>query len=410
MNIKNNVINQLPFLLVSLVILGMFTNDTQGILNISAVLLLLTTIYILIKNKKNIKDDVFTLLKNRKTFFLFNVWCLTSILFFTYSNFTLAALKEFFNDWRYVIIISLFLFAFKSNESKLTKTISYALIATLAFTIFISPILKQFKGSDLPLFLQLRYGFAHYITLLFPFTFSALFVLKNKLLKCIMLLLSILAFTFLVYTGSRGGVLSLTIESIIILFIFSKNIKTFGLYLILFFIISLGITALAYTNIPQVKNKLDQTLYAKNITSSRDKIVSTRFPIFTNSTEKFIFGIGYGSVSYDQYLNDNNAPTGIGVYSEKKKIYVYNNDEPFFLNIIYNIGIGGLMLFSLAFFINMKDVYKDIKKEKNILNVGMLVSSIGYFLIYCLFEFIFLDIFFLYNILTVILINKVLRK
>ncbi|AMG67636.1 O-antigen ligase family protein [Providencia stuartii] len=412
MNIKNIIISQLPFLLVSLVMLGMFTNDTQGVLNISAALLFLYTIYVIIKNKIHIKDDIINLVRGKKVFFLFNLWCLSCILFFTYPGFTLEALKEFFNDWRYVIIISLFLIAFKNNESKSIKTISYALIATLAFTIFISPVLKQFKSSDLPLYLQLRYGFAHYTTLLFPFTFSAFFIFKNKILKAAMFILSILAFCFLLYTGSRGGVLSLLIESLIILFLFSKSIKRFVLYIVIFIIASLSITTIAYTTIPQVKNKINQTLSAKNITSSRDKIILTRLPIFTHENKNIVFGVGYGSVSYNQYLNDNHAErfSGGGVYSERKKEYVHNNDDPFFLNIMYNVGLGGLILFCLAYIINLKDLLSSIKIQKNILNVGILVSSIGYFLIYCLFEFIFLDIFFLYNILVAILINRKLSN
>ncbi|EML1937564.1 hypothetical protein JAG76_003428 [Providencia stuartii] len=118
MNIKNYIISQFPFLLVSLVILGMFTNDTQGVLNISAVLLFLYTVYTIIKNKINIKDDLIQLVRGRKVFFLFSLWCILCAIFFTYSQFTLEALKEFFNDWRYVIIITLFLIAFRNNESK----------------------------------------------------------------------------------------------------------------------------------------------------------------------------------------------------------------------------------------------------------------------------------------------------
>lgn len=69
MNIKNIIISQLPFLLVSLVMLGMFTNDTQGVLNISAALLFLYTIYVIIKNKIHIKDDIINLVRGKKVFF-----------------------------------------------------------------------------------------------------------------------------------------------------------------------------------------------------------------------------------------------------------------------------------------------------------------------------------------------------
>lgn len=410
--VKNNsyVVSQFPFLLLFLVILGMFTNDTQGVLNVSAVILLLYTIYTAVKNKINPWHDILTIVKTRKMLFLFGAWGLFCALFFTYADFTLAALKAFFDDWRYVVIISLFLVVFKSELPKSSKTITYALICTLAFTLFIIPILKQFKDSDLPLYLQLRYGFAHYMSLLFPFTFSAFFLFKTKFLRTLMLFLSILAFLFLLYTGSRGGILAVVIESFFILLLLSSNYKNLIINSFRLGILAISIILVSYYTLPQVKNKIDQTIYSNNITSGRDKIITTRLPIFMNENKIKLVGVGYGSVAYSQYLLDNNAEKKIGRYSEKKKIYVYHNDDPFFLNITYNIGFIGLALFLIAFFINMKDLFKDIRIEKNILNVGIFVSSIGYFLVYCLFEFIFIDIFILYNILTAILIKKVLSR
>ncbi|MDH2397150.1 O-antigen ligase family protein [Providencia rettgeri] len=412
MSINNKITQQLPFILLFLVTLGMFTNDTQGVLNISVVLLFLYTIYYIFKYKIIIKDDLFTLIKQRKILFLFGGWGLFCAVFFTYSSFTLEAIKAFFDDWRYIIIISLFLIVFKSEIPKSRKTIIYALISTLAFTIFIIPILKQFKNSDLPLYLQLRYGFAHYMALLFPFTFSAVFFFKQNTLKLLMLFLCACAFLFLLYTGSRGAVLAFAVESTIILFLFSNNYKKFLINIVSFGALATAIMFASYHYIPQVKNKINQSLYSQNLTSHRDKIIETRFPIFTQSISYQLTGVGYGSVAYNQFLLDNKAPTnqgGMG-YSKKKKESFYNNDEPFFLNITYNIGSIGLALFLMAFFVNMRDLLRDIKKEKNILNIGIFVSSIGYFLVYCLFEFIFIDIFILYNILTAILIKKVLSK
>lgn len=408
----SNAVNQLPFVLLFLVTIGMFTNDTQGVLNISVALLFVYTIYTVYKSKINIMQDILTLIKSRKTLFLFGGWSLLCATFFTYSNFTLEALKAFFNDWRYIIVITLFLIVFKSDTPKSRKTITYALIATLAFIIFIIPVLKQFKNSDLPLYLQLRYGFAHYMTLLFPFTFSAFFLFKRTLLKITMLLLCVLAFGFLLYTGSRGGFLSVVVEAILILFLLSRSYKKLLVNMIGFGALSATILAFSYFTIPQVKNKVNQSLSSQNITSNRDNIITSRFPILMNSIPNQISGIGYGSVAYNQFLMDNNAPKnqgGMG-YSRKTKETFYNNDEPFFLHITYNIGFIGLALFLGAFIINMKDLFKDIRIDKNILNVGIFVSSIGYFLVYCLFEFIFLDIFILYNILTAIFIKKILCK
>nr|WP_305071494.1 O-antigen ligase family protein [Providencia sp. wls1943] len=412
MNNIRNVINQLPFLLLFIMTLGMFTNDTQGVLNISTALLFVFTVYIAIAKKINVLSGLSRLIKGRKFLFVFLAWCLFCAAFFTYSGFTTDALKAIFDDWRYIIVITLFLIVFQSKQSKSQKVITYALISTLVFILFITPVLKIIKGSDMPMYLQLRYGFAHYMTLLFPFTFSAIFLFKKKVLKVAMLFLSVMAFLFLLYTGSRGGFLSVVIESIIILFLLSKNYKKFILSFISFATLGLTIIVASYFTMPQVKAKIDKTVSAQNITSTRDKIVLSRLPIFTQTLQNRLVGIGYGSVAYDQFLKDNDAPQfkgGMG-FSKNRNESFYNNDEPFFLNILYNIGLIGLILFIITFFINMRDLIRSIRIEKNILNIGLLVSSIGYFLVYCLFEFIFLDIFILYNILTAILINNVLVK
>ncbi|WP_265505031.1 hypothetical protein, partial [Providencia rustigianii] len=183
----NKIAIQIPFILLFLIIVGMFTNDTQGILNISTVLLFSYSIYTIITKKINIIDGLIKLIKGRKTLFLFMSWCLLCAMFFTYSGFTQEALKAIFEDWRYIIVLTLFLLTFQHDEIKSKNVIIYALIATLAFIIFIMPILKLIKGSDMAMYLQLRYGFAHYMTLLFPFTFSAFFIFEKVRLKVLML-------------------------------------------------------------------------------------------------------------------------------------------------------------------------------------------------------------------------------
>ncbi|MBC5788705.1 O-antigen ligase family protein [Providencia sp. JUb39] len=408
--IAQKLSEQAPFFLLFVMIIGMFTNDTQGILNISAALLFLFVVYTAATKKNNILSGLFRLISGRKFLFLFLAWCLFCATFFTYSGFTTDALKAIFDDWRYVIVITLFLIVFQSEQSKSQKVITYALISTLAFILFITPILKIIKGSDMPMYLQLRYGFAHYMTLLFPFTFSSIFLFKKKILKISMLFLSIMAFLFLLYTGSRGGILSISIEALLLLILLSDSYKKAFIRIFLLGIVTLLLTVISYLNIHQVKYKVDQSLYSKNITSGRDVLIEARLPIFSKELSNLFVGVGYGSVAYNQFLHDNNAKHVIGRFSEKKKSFVFHNDDPFFLNILYNIGLIGLILFIITFFINIRDLIRSIRIEKNILNIGLLASSIGYFLVYCLFEFIFLDIFILYNILTAILINNVLVK
>ncbi|MEQ5186355.1 O-antigen ligase family protein [Providencia alcalifaciens] len=403
---------QAPFFLLFVMIIGMFTNDTQGILNISTVLLFLFVAYTATTKKINVLSGLSRLIKGRKFLFLFLAWCLFCAAFFTYSGFTADAFKAIFEDWRYILVITLFLIVFQNDQSKSQKVITYALISTLAFILFITPILKIIKGSDMPMYLQLRYGFAHYATLIFPFVLTGFFTSKSISFKIILFLLSIIGFIFILYTGSRGGALAIVVESALILLLLSPSLKRFLSYSLIFSLLLSATLYASYSLIPQVKNKVNQTINANNITSSRDQIIDVRYPLIMNSIENNLHGIGYSGVAYNNYLNDHNVKPikSASGYSEKKKMMTHNNDEPFFLNIAYNIGYIGLFLFCAAFIVNMKDLLRSFKQKKGILNVGIFVSSIGYFLVYCLFEFIFLDIFILYNILTAILINNVLVK
>lgn len=403
---------QAPFFLLFVMIIGMFTNDTQGILNISTALLFLFVAYTATTKKINVLSGLNRLIRGRKCLFLFLAWSLFCAAFFTYSGFTADALKAIFDDWRYILVITLFLIVFQDEQGKSQKVITYALISTLVFILFITPVLKIIKGSDMPMYLQLRYGFAHYTTLIFPFILTGFFISKSIYFKIILFLLSIIGFIFILYTGSRGGALAIVVESALILLLLSPSLKRFLSYSLIFSLLLSATLYTSYSLIPQVKNKVNQTINANNITSSRDQIIDVRYPLIMNSIENHLHGIGYSGVAYNNYLNDHNVKPikSASGYSEKKKMMTHNNDEPFFLNIAYNIGYIGLFLFCAAFIVNMKDLLRSFKQKKGILNVGIFVSSIGYFLVYCLFEFIFLDIFILYNILTAILINNVLVK
>ncbi|MFB9998044.1 hypothetical protein [Providencia rustigianii] len=94
--------------------------------------------------------------------------------------------------------------------------------------------------------------------------------------------------------------------------------------------LALSIIIISYISIPQVKYKIDQSLYSNNVTSNRDVLIKSRLPAFTKEGKNLIFGVGYGSVAYDRYLHDNNTKKVVGAFSEKKNAYVFHNDDPFF--------------------------------------------------------------------------------
>lgn len=138
----------------------------------------------------------------------------------------------------------------------------------------------------------------------------------------------------------------------------------------------------AYNTVGQVKMKVDQTLQMNNVTSSRDEIILDRFPLVMENINNAIFGIGYGNSTYNQYLEDHNAPKNGGVYSERNN--GYNIDEPFFMIILYNVGAIGLFLFTAAFSLHLKTYISEPEAKKIFLafHYCALLLAIFWYIVY----------------------------
>ena len=387
-----------------LMVFGLFTIDNRAILNVSAALVLVLSVYSFFKERVNPICSISEFLKNRRSILFFSIWCFLCIAFFTYENEYSSALGQLFKDWRYPFVMWLMLIAFKDHLHMLKKTYVISAILTLSYIILVVPIIRYVKNNPQELYLQLRYGFAFYVVMLFPFALAGALILKSRYLKIMLLVVAFLSFIFLLFTGSRGGIFSLIIETALVMFVLSKNIKKFALSMTVITLMALiGVTA-AYNIFPQVKGKIEQSTKLTNITSSRDKILTQRYPLVMDSLKNNIFGIGYGNSTYDKYLWNHDAPREEGVFN--KETNKYNLDEPLFITILYNVGFGGLILFLISMLVNLKALVKSVKINKDIFSVSILASFIGYFLVYCMFEKMFMEIYLIYTLLIFYLANK----
>lgn len=379
-------------------IFGLFTIDNRAILNISSVFIVSLSIYSIYKDRSNPIKSISLFLMGRKSLMLFLLWSIGCILFFTYENNITAALGQLLKDWRYPLVMLMFLIAFQKHSPEIKKTYILSAILTLSYIILVVPVIRYFKNNPQELYLQLRYGFAFYVVMLFPFAFTSAFMMREKTAKVSLFLLSFLSFVFLLYTGSRGGIASLLIEVLVIIFFVANSIKRF-LLLMLCIVVTLGggVTA-AYNFFPQVKNKVEQSIKVTNITSGRDEIITQRYPLVMNEMKHKIFGIGYGNSTYDKYLWDHDAPRNMFVFNVGTN--KYNLDEPLFITILYNVGFGGLILFLISMFVNLKEMIYSACMKRDIFNVSIIASFIGYFLIYCVFEKMFMEIYLIYTLLA----------
>ena len=401
---QNDNVLILSKIVLLLMIFGLFTIDNQGVLNITSVIAVLLSFYYIKVSGVEIKENVLDLMQKRKILLLFTLWCVFCIAFFTYENKFLHAYSILIKDWRYPLVMMLFFGAFSKHKASLRQVFVIGAMLTLSYIVLVVPILRIIKNNQQELYLQLRYGFAFYVVMLFPFVLTGAVLLKNTFLKVALYIISALAFVFLLYTGSRGGILAIVVEIFMISFLVSKTLKRFMVATCSLLIIMSALLVGTYNTVDQVKRKVDQTLQMKNVTSSRDELITDRFPLVMKNINNVVFGIGYGNATYNQYLEDHNAPKNPGVYSERNK--GYNIDEPFFIIVLYNLGVIGLLLFVSAFYITFKDIYGRARTQKDIFSISLLCSLVGYILVYCLFEQMFINVFFLYSIAIVMLYDK----
>lgn len=106
---QNSNILILSKVVLVLMIFGLFTIDNQGVLNMTSVLAVVLSIYYIKANKIDIKNIVLDLIQKRKLLLLFTLWCVFCIVFFTYEDKSLDAFIILIKDWRYPLVMMLFL-------------------------------------------------------------------------------------------------------------------------------------------------------------------------------------------------------------------------------------------------------------------------------------------------------------
>ena len=193
---NDNVLNLSKIVLV-LMIFGLFTIDNQGVLNITSVLAIFLSFYYIKVNDVEIKKNIINLLKKRKTLILFTLWCVFCIAFFTYENKYTSAFGILIKDWRYPLVMMLFFGAFSKHKTSLRKMFVIGAILTLSYIVLVVPILRIIKNNQQELYLQLRYGFAFYVVMLFPFVLTGAILFKNKFLKITLYIVSVLALSLI---------------------------------------------------------------------------------------------------------------------------------------------------------------------------------------------------------------------
>lgn len=395
-----NLIN-FTYFIFSLLIIATLLDKWATVAYVASILLIFISLYFLIfKRNMFFYSSLKQIVNERKIFILFNIWCLISISLFTYANFSSESLTVFYKNWRFILVIFFYCLVFQLQNERIKQTVNCSMVICLGLVLFIYPYLLFDQLGSQPFYIALRNQLGKYIPIFFPFVLSSYFYYKSICTKTLMLILIGATFFFLSYTGFRGAILAIVTECIIVLFYFSKDMKSFFTRLFIFGGILILLIFIAYKTIPQFKQKVDQTIGNHNISSSRDLIIKDRFPLIMNSEQHVLIGIGYGSVSYNQYLLDHDALKAGGIGGYTKNGYIYNNDEPFFLTIFYNVGIVGLMLYLASFFICLHYIHKNIKFKKDIFNVSFMAFGIGYFLIFCSFELTSMRLFFLFCILS----------
>jgi len=396
-------------LFIAIMLFGAFTSGTQAILNIAAVLSLVLIIVLALHSPRSLYKHGNILYQQNKLLLLslivFILWSMICILFFTYKDQQRMALFQLCLDWRYALIVLFAGIILYHRNSSLQKAILISFISTLGFIVFISPLWQYFKVSDLPYYLSLRDGFAFYVVMLAPFLLTWGLRPKVKWYIYGFSVFTLLgAFLYLAFAGSRGGMLSLLLECLLGIFLLAPDKKT-ACYLCGKIIIGmLLILLIAYLSFPQTRDKVRQSLHEQDLTSGRITIVATRYPMIMNSIPHYLHGIGYDGATYSLYLNDHHAPPAY-IFKREGNYIIYSNDEPIFIRFLYNLGFIGLALFLWTLITMILVNWRNYKAYHHFFALGLLLSAVGYYLVFCQFEAVRMPSFFMLLMIT-LLTNK----
>lgn len=307
-----------------------------------------------------LKDKIFI------TLFLLNLLMYFSVLFAEDKRLSIV------NSIRFTIYIFVYYsIAYKVETKKDSRILIYSFLSISVFSSFVS-ILQVIKlnFSNLHLDEENRIvSFLENSNNLGAYSVMALFILlllflneKNKKVKYILFVSSLLLVANIILSQSRNALLALIIGCVLIAIIYDKR----------FLIASVAIP-IALIIIPQSRARLLDIL-SPDQNSSRIKIwKATELMIKDNP----YFGIGYEnySVKYPNYIYHNKD---LMVHGSYKALHPHN----IFLKIQVELGIVGSIVFLLFLLLTIYTLYKYITNANNSFNksvlIGITVSFISF--------------------------------
>jgi len=346
------------------------------------------------------RKDIF--IKEKINFFI-----ILFILTISISLISIRNLSLFVGIRDYIIFISYFLIYFLILNNIVNRKEFDSLIILFFITSFIVSIYTLFHYYGFISYLK-EFGpvistigqkncTSNYLALIFPIMFSYFLLEKSKRKKIFYFVALSIVYATLMICQSRGIWISISLTSIFAIYIIFKFkiIKIFKenqKWLILLLLIFIVITIIYSTDNPLNKSAITVTERAMSTFDEKDPSINTRKLIwettFNMIKDKPIFGSGIGTFKMNyldyqaRFLKDN--PYYVKYYSNARE----SHNE--YLQIGAELGIIGLGIFLLIFFIFSLMVIKYFKQEKNdrkkIIVFGL---SLGFicFIIHSLFTF-----------------------
>ncbi len=386
--------------LLTIFCFSLFTYHTTAVKNISAILLLLSLSFNLYRSGVADYWRSFRECFRYETAlcFVFIAWLCIALIssFMAWHGFVGGSLHVICKFLRYsavLLLIGVWLLQIRNFSPKffvyLFSGLLWVYLLGLIFMasshkvhVMLSPF-AHLERADLMAFAS---GYGFFVNLLYPFMLLACCWSKCRCERIFWILSVIGVLCFVVFTASRGCVLTAVCEVVLFLYCLREWLRsTFGFrwhYLLTLFVVLLIIIASVFYHFD---SHVHRKILQRN-TSGRTELIKTRFPIFIQHGGGW-FGSGYSGKIYQDLLVSNHAPEVVGAWVHKngKKYYEYFHDDPTLLILFYEGGVVGLSVFLLLLFVWAKPLLKpfidfDVKSTRlsEQFRVTIFISVLGY--------------------------------
>ncbi len=213
-----------------------------------------------------------------------------------------------------------------------------------------------------------------YLAAIFPLSLALYMMEKNRLLKLISIICAVIIFTGALFTFSRGVLLALLIEMLIIAFFSIKEKRIYYFYIILLPVLVILISSILNHYYGGLKVNFGR--YSFRILTLVFEY-SRKFMLFLGAEKMILdqpfFGVGFG---HFRVLFDHYFPSIASITEYDKKIA-----DCMYLTILAEtgiIGFGGFMFFLYSIFKNIYRVLKvNLDNQNRFLLVGFFSGFIG---------------------------------